>query len=248
MKKCNYCLEEKDLIEFPKKGAKCKECTSNHKKRYYYENRDDLLSKAKEYAIKNSERIKEYKNDYNKNNPNLDYHKKYREDNKKLISEKRKEYYEKNKEEIKEKVREYINDNREYVNNRKKQNRDNKKEYYNELNRAYVSNKKKNDSLYRLKCSIRNLISQSFKSQFTKKSKKTIEILGCDYECFKNHIENQFTEDMNWDNYAIYWQLDHKIPISWSNTELEVYELNKYTNFQPLYWKDNITKGNRWSD
>jgi len=34
MKKCNYCLEEKDLIEFPKKGAKCKECTSNHKKRY----------------------------------------------------------------------------------------------------------------------------------------------------------------------------------------------------------------------
>ena len=53
---------------------------------------------------------------------------------------------------------------------------------------------------------------------------------------------------MNWDNYASYWQLDHKIPISWSNTELEVYELNKYTNFQPLYWKDNITKGNRWSD
>ena len=263
MKKCNYCLIEKDLIEFPKKGAKCKSCVSLYKKEYaiinkdkireylkdyYSENRDDILKKSKEYTIKNSERIKEYKNDYNKNNSNLDYHKKYREDNKELISEKRKEYYQKNKEDIKEKVREYVNDNREYVNKRNKQNRDNKKEYYNELNRSYVSNRKTNDPLYRLKCSIRGLISQSFKLKYTNKSKKTIEILGCDYECFKKHIENQFNEDMNWDNYASYWQLDHKIPISWANTELEVYELNHYTNFQPLYWKDNITKGNRWSD
>jgi len=248
MKKCNYCLEEKELYLFPKKGAKCKECTSKHKKKYYYENRDDILIKAKEYAIKNIERIKEYKNEYNKNNPNLDYHKKYREDNKELISEKRKEYYKKNKEEIKEKVREYVKDNREFVNKRKRENRDKNKDYYNKKNREYIRNKKSNDPLYRLICSIRNLISQSFKLQFTKKSKKTIEILGCDFETFKEYIESQFTDEMNWDNYASYWQLDHKIPISWSEKEEDVYELNHYTNFQPLFWRDNISKGNKWCD
>jgi hypothetical protein len=53
---------------------------------------------------------------------------------------------------------------------------------------------------------------------------------------------------MYWENYADYWQLDHKIPISWAKNEEEVYELNHYTNFQPLFWKENISKGNRRSD
>lgn len=96
---------------------------------------------------------------------------------------------------------------------------------------------------------IRTLISQSFKGQFTKKSKKTIEILGCNsFDEFKIHIESKFTDEMNWGNYASYWQLDHKTPISLAKNEKEVYELNHYTNFQPMYWKDNISKGNRRSD
>ena len=31
-------------------------------------------------------------------------------------------------------------------------------------------------------------------------------------------------------------------------TEEQIYELNKYTNFQPLWAKDNLSKGNKWSD
>jgi len=112
--------------------------------------------------------------------------------------------------------------------------------------REYVSNKKRTDSLYRLKCNIRSLITNSFKSKFTKKARKTIEILGCDYSTFKIYIESQFTEDMNWDNYAIYWQLDHIKPISWAKSEEEMYELSHYTNFQPLFWLDNIKKGNKF--
>ena len=248
MKKCNYCLIEKDLIDFPKKGAKCKSCMSSSNKMYYNKNRSKVIEQVKVYTNNNIEKIKEYKKTYNKENPNLDYHKKYREDNKELISEKRKEYYEKNKEVIKEKVKLYNSENREYVNKRKCDKRNSKKEYYNSLNRDYIRNKKDSDPLFKLKCSIRSLISQSFKLKYTSKSKKTIEILGCDYECFKHYIENQFTDDMSWDNYATYWQLDHKIPISWAKNEYEVYELNHYTNFQPLFWRDNISKGNKWSD
>lgn len=221
MKKCNKCLVEKELDMFPKKGAKCKECVAEYKKEYallnrdkvkqsqkkYYENNKEIVKeKVKEYNKNNIGKIKEYKDEYNKNNPNTEYHKDYRENNKELISIKRKEYYQKNK----EKVREYNSENREYVNQKKRENREKNKDEYNRKWCEYVKNRKDNDPLYKLTCSIRTLISQSFKGQFTKKAKKT--------------------------------------PISWSENKEDVYKLNHYTNFQPLFWKDNISKGNRWED
>jgi hypothetical protein len=274
MKKCNKCLVEKELDMFPKTGTRCKECVASYKKEYallnkekikeykkeyylenkedimeskkvyYQSNKDIILLKSKEYVINNIDKVKDYRNEYNKNNPNLEYHKKYREDNREEISEKRKEYYKKNK----DKIKKYQFDNKEHLNSKKKEYRDVNKDYFNSLNREYIKNKKINDPLYKLTCSIRTLITQSFKGQFTKKSKKTIEILGCDFETFKEHIESQFKDDMSWNNYASYWQLDHKTPISWSECEEDVYKLNHYTNFQPLFWKENISKGNRWKD
>jgi hypothetical protein len=52
---------------------------------------------------------------------------------------------------------------------------------------------------------------------------------------------------MSWENYGE-WHLDHKIPISWAETEEQVYELNKYTNFQPLWAFDNQSKNNKYAD
>jgi hypothetical protein len=248
MKKCNKCLEEKDILEYPKKGCVCKICISESKKKYYQENKDKIKESVKEYSSKNKESIKLYKIEYNQENYDPDYHRKYREENKELISQKKKDHYQKNKDRIKSKVSSYCEENREVINLRVKSNRDNNKDFYNAKNREYIKNKKANDPLFKLVCSIRCLISQSFKSQFTKKSKKTIEILGCSsFEEFKTHIESKFTKEMNWSNYATYWQLDHIIPISWANNEEEVYKLNHYSNFQPLFWKDNISKSNRRS-
>jgi hypothetical protein len=274
MKICKYCLIEKEVEEFPKTGLKCKKCVSIYKKNYatenkeiikenqkiyfsenkeklkekrktYLENNKEIIKEKrktylennkeiikdnlKSYYIDNKEKLIEYQKDYQKSNPRNEYLKKYRETNKESISEKRKEYYKENSDIINDKVKKYSKENRDIINNR---------------NRT----RKENDPLYRLKCSIRALITQSFKGQYTKKAKKTIEILGCDFETFKEHIESQFTNDMNWNNYASYWQLDHKTPISWSENEEDVYKLNHYTNFQPLFWKDNISKGNRWED
>ena len=76
---------------------------------------------------------------------------------------------------------------------------------------------------------------------YTKKS-KTCEILGCSYEDFEEHIESQFQEGMNWDNYGE-WELDHIIPVSSHNNEEELIKLNYYTNFQPLWKEDNKGKG-----
>lgn len=65
--------------------------------------------------------------------------------------------------------------------------------------------------------------------------------------CKKCNIEKDITHFFNDKSYAIYWQLDHIVPISWAKSEKEVYELNKYTNFQPLEWNENIKKSNKFS-
>ena len=92
---------------------------------------------------------------------------------------------------------------------------------------------------------MRNLIRNAFRRGFTTKSKKTIEILGCSFEEFKIHLESKFDNKMNWLNQGTYWHMDHIIPISSAKTEEEVYRLNHYTNFQPLYWLDNLKKSNK---
>jgi hypothetical protein len=111
----------------------------------------------------------------------------------------------------------------------------------------YQKERMKTDSLYKLTRGIRSLILVSFKNQFTEKSKRTQEILGCTYEEFKVHLESQFDENMNWDNQGTYWHMDHIKPISIAASKSEVYELNHYTNFQPLYWEDNLSKGNKYN-
>lgn len=243
MRKCNFCLLEKNNLDFPKKGFKCKKCVSIDKKKYYENNKNKIKNKVEEYALINKDKVKLYRKEYNKNNPNLEYHKQYREKNKELISSKRKIYYKNNK----NKIKEYQKKNKEYLYKKAKIYREKNKDRLNTLNREYIRNKKIENNLFKLKCAIRTLISSSFKSTYTNKSKKTIEILGCSFEEFKNYLETKFDENMCWNNYATYWQLDHIIPISWAKTEEDVYKLNHYSNFQPLNWLKNIKKSNKYS-
>jgi len=46
---------------------------------------------------------------------------------------------------------------------------------------------------------------------------------------------------MNWHNKGK-WHIDHIIPLKAAKTEFEVIALNHYTNLQPLWAKDNLTK------
>lgn len=124
-----------------------------------------------------------------------------------------------------------------------------KKQYYKDNTisiklriKKYRNNRIKNDPLYKMSCNISTLIRNSFKKKFTKKAKRIFQILGCTYEEFYKHLESKFDEHMNWSNQGTYWHMDHIKPISLATTEQEVYELNHYTNFQPLKAEDNLKK------
>lgn len=213
---------------------------SEYMKKYREKNKDKL----KEYREKNKENRKEY---LSQNKEKIkENRKKYLEQNKEKIQTDTTEYYINNKEEIKDRVKKYNTENKDKIKEYNKIYYIKNKKRLNEYRRNYYKNRIDSDPLFRLKSCIRSLISTSFRKSFSKKAKKTIEILGCSFEEFKIYIENMFDMYMSWDNYVIYWQLDHIRPISWAKNEKELYELNHYTNFKPLYWKDNLDKSNKF--
>jgi len=51
---------------------------------------------------------------------------------------------------------------------------------------------------------------------------------------------------MSWKNYGRKgWEIDHIIPLSSATTKEELIKLCHYTNLQPLWWWENLEKGNK---
>jgi len=77
--------------------------------------------------------------------------------------------------------------------------------------------------------------------------KHTLEYVGCSLETLRTHIERQFTEGMNWDNQGE-WHIDHIKPCASFNldNEDERHQCFHYTNLQPLWGPDNLSKSDNY--
>lgn len=79
-------------------------------------------------------------------------------------------------------------------------------------------------------------------------SKTIIKLLGCSIIQLKRHLESQFETGMNWQNHnSKGWHIDHVLPCASFNL-LDTVEQGKcfhYTNLQPLWATDNLSKGSR---
>ncbi len=168
---------------------------------------------GKQYNCKECRR-KEYQKNREKNN-------KYYEKNKQKKKEYQKQYREKNK----QKIKIYYKNNKEKINKAKRS----------KYNKEY---------LFKIRCLLTNRTAISFKRKRWVKNSRNIEMLGCSYEKAFKHIENQFTEGMSWDNHTKYgWHIDHIIPLASAKTEEELKSLCHYTNLQPLWAEENLSKG-----
>jgi len=261
MRICNICNIEKDITEYNlRKEGKykykyCKSCYSikrkDNNKRYHEENREKLNEKSRRYYQENKEVLYDkYKLYLADNKDKIDeYIKEYREENKEILKEKSLKYREENKDTLKESKKLYYQnlstDKKEKLKEQKRINYNNNREQYRKNKKTYVK-ERMNEPLFKLKFNIRALVRNALKRGFTEKSKKTQEILGCSFEDFKLYLESQFDENMNWENQGSYWHMDHIIPISSAETKEDVYRLNHYTNFQPLYWLDNLKKSDKY--
>ena len=155
--------------------------------------------------------------------------KEYRQANKERMKEYKKEYYQANKKNIKESVKEYRQAN---------------KEYYNEYYKEYNKERRKTDPLFKMCGNLRSRTLIAFKNQGYSKNTKTQEMLGIDWEVAKQHIERQFTKGMNWNNYGE-WHIDHIIPLASASTLERLKELCHYTNLQPMWAEDNLSKSDK---
>ena len=267
---CNNCYIEKNISEFYKhKTGKdginntCKKCIDirsniwkiKNKERLkdynvnYNENHKEERKKAwKEYKQKNKEKIKIQAKEYIKNNKEKlnEYNKQYRVENKEKIAIESKKYKEKNEEHLKKYNKKYAEINKDKIKVKNKEYRKKNKSKISKRQYNYHSNRLKSDPLYKFKWIVRKMIHKSIceRKRFDKKN-RTQNILGCTFNDFKAYIESKFDANMNWENYGSYWWFDHIIPLNEAKTEAEVIKLNHYTNFQPLFWKDNISKGDK---
>lgn len=221
-KVCVKCKKEKEL-EFFNKGN-CK-----------FNTRSDCKECQRKYkqnwSIQNQEHINTYaKNTQSKRRTYILTHKEQRQNT-------IKKFYNKHKQKIinnyKQKYKK-IKSNPELLEQFRKKNRD------------YVCNKRKIDITFKLKNNLRCKLRKALKANI-KKSKSSIELVGCTLEILKIHLESQFKTGMNWANYGNkqnQWVIDHILPC-------ELFDLNdvnqqkfcfNYKNLQPLWKHENDNK------
>jgi hypothetical protein len=168
----------------------------------------------------------------------------YREKNRDIINEKVRIQYKTNPEIQKDRDLKWKTNNPEsykksnYERGKKweEKNKNKRREYKNN----YSTQRLKTDILFKLKRNIRIRINKFLKN----KKDNSSDIVGCSYLCLKEHLQQNFKDNMSWDNYGE-WHIDHIIPLSSAKTEEEIYVLCHYTNLQPLWAEDNLKKSNK---
>jgi len=244
-KKCTKCKEVKPLEDYNtskrrKDGrvSDCKLCRKRDrlknkdrikqvKARHYQANKEIVKAKRKEYYKINRDLILKSQKTYNEKTQKerKAYKKKYYSENKLNINDKCKYYYQINQLEIIERQKEYNRNNRESINSR-------------------IRERRTNDPLFRLTNNLRKRTWESFKYKNINKNSRTHEMLGIEWKDLKVYIEAMFTDGMTWDNYGE-WHIDHIYPLSKAKDEKHLKELCHYSNLQPLWAEDNMSKGDK---
>ena len=214
---CSKCKVEKDICEYHKDKNK-KDGLNTYCKLC-------AINHSKEYYEKNKEKIsskhKGYKSEYNKE---------YREKNKEKEKERFKIYYYNNLDKIKERQKLYNERNPEKIKILRQQSK--------------LKNKEKNKEQNIHIITWRSLLNNSLKRFNTNKENKTIELLGYSAQELKEHLESKFLEGMSWNNRSK-WHIDHIIPVSSFDKSEKMSVVNSLDNLQPLWAKDNLSKGSK---
>jgi hypothetical protein len=160
---------------------------------------------------------------------------------KKCLRQKDKNRYFSNKVQLLEKKKEYKKLNRVKCNESHRKwmlkNKEKMREYY---------NIRRKDPIAGLAIKLRVRLRWSVKN--TCKAGSAVKDLGCTIEFLKAFLESKFKPGMTWDNWGNFgWHIDHIRPLSsFDLTDRDqLLKACHYTNLQPLWWKENLSKGSK---
>ena len=215
-KPCKYGHVSERLVS----DGKCCEC----RKKRHKENKDAIAERNREYYKANKEALAEKQREYRKANKEVVAKKEleYYKANKEVITERALKYYKANKDAVAERGREYRKANKEGIAERMLK--------YFEANPLQRFTRK---SLERIEGAIGK----------GRINRAEVE-LGYTQEDFKHHIESLWLDGMTWENRSE-WHIDHIKPLSLFIKEgvTDPAIINALSNLQPLWAKDNLSKG-----
>jgi hypothetical protein len=225
IKKCSGCKKAKTEGSFAfrkdtgKLRNKCKDCEKLYFAKRYAKKADEEREKRREHYKNNKKQYKERAKEWKRANPE------------KVKASNRKAYYRD------------IEITRERERVRSKKYREKYPDRIRKTKRKYRKNKK---------YTIQERISGNLRSRFRAairgnyKTGSAVKDLGCSIAELKEYLEQRFDAGMSWENYGKHgWHIDHIMPLSMFDlTDPEQVKCAcHYTNLQPLWAKDNLSKG-----
>jgi len=184
----------------------------------------------------------------------------YYQANKDKISKRTKAYQEANKDRLAEKRnnnkdKRALYDKQNYIKNREKlleQQRLYRSTKEAKSNHAKWRRERRKKPTFRIKNNVSRSVHRALKNQGTTKGGSTFSALPYAPSDLVEHIEKQFDDKMNWENYGSYWEVDHIYPQSllpYSSLEDENFQKCwALENLQPLEKIANIKKSNKILD
>lgn len=194
LKQCSLCKQWKNADAFYKRmdspdglRGQCKQCCDTQNKKY----RDNLSDEEKQIRKQRSDIAR----------------KQYYEQNKEKISEQKKKERKEFHAEILEKERQYEQQNITY---RKQYKKAYNKQYYERNREAILETRKEKYISDKLRIRFSNFIYKALKDN--KAEQHWEDLVPYNLQQLKEHLESQFDENMTWDNYGEYWEIDHIVP------------------------------------
>jgi len=182
-----------------------------------------------EYYEENREKVKAQSKKYREENP--EYHKKYYEKNPEKKRAHQKKWREENPEQISERMKKRREENREKI-------------------LAYRRRQYRENPIFRLLNNMRTGLRHCLAG--VRKNSRTMQYVNMTPDELMDYLEGRFAEGMTRDNYGK-WHVDHIRPLAsfdftGPDSEEQLHMAWNYTNLQPLWATDNISKGAKYEE
>ena len=171
---------------------------------------------------------------------------KYRKDCKECFKLHSKIYRTENYDKVLESKKKYYYNNQEKCCERSINWYENNKEIKNQKHIVYIRTRRQNDIEFKIYSNIQSRIYSALKND-NKKKDSTLNIIGCSIVFYKNWLEFQFNENMNWDNHGEYWHIDHVTPCASFNLldDDHIKECFNWKNVRPIEKFLNLSKNDK---
>jgi hypothetical protein len=180
-------------------------------------------------------------------NNRSEYKKQWYQNNKTALLLKAKEYALLNKDKISAYQKEYKIENKSEIAKQRKEHYTANKSEIMRKNIARDLKRRRIDPAYKLRRNCSTMIWQALQGR--KNGLSILSFLPYSMEDLKKHLENQFDNNMTWENYGKYWHIDHNIPQSklpyTSMKEENFAKCWALSNLRPLEALENIKKSNK---